>query len=84
VLEKDGQKLPVLDSVRSVAGASSAGSLGVYNYEFTLGVDKLPGNSVAGSYVLWVLDGNGERDSRNITFSVPTNQGLLWIQFDQA
>ncbi len=84
VLEKDGVRLPISDKVRSVPLASSQGSLGKYNYEYTLGVDKLPGNTVAGNYTLWVLDGNGDRDSRNVTFSVPANQGLLWIQFDQA
>jgi hypothetical protein len=84
VLEKDGQKLPISDSVRSVIGSPNQGSLGKYNYEYSLGVDKLPGNTVAGNYTLWVLDGNGERDSRNITFSVPGNSGLIWIQFDQS
>ena len=84
VLEKDGQRLPISDSVRSVTGSPSQGSLGKYNYEYTLGLDKLPGNTVAGNYTLWVLDGNGERDSRNVTFSVPGNSGLIWIQFDQG
>ena len=84
VLEKDGQRLPISDSVRSLAHDSSQGSLGKFNYEYALGMDKLPGNTVAGNYTLWVLDGNGERDSRNITFSVPANSGLIWIQFDQA
>ena len=83
-MEKDGVKLPIPDSVRSVANASSQGTLGIYNYEFALGVSQLPGNTVAGNYVLWVLDGNGERDSRNISFSIPANQGLLWIRFDQS
>ena len=84
VLEKDGQKLPISDSVRSVTGSPSQGPLGKYNYEYTLGLDKLPGNNVAGNYTLWVLDGNGERDSRNVTFSVPGNSGQLWVQFDQG
>jgi hypothetical protein len=84
VLEKDGQRLPIGDNVRSVRGSPNQGSLGKYNYEYTLGLDKLPGNTVAGNYTLWVLDGNGERDSRNITFSVPGNSGQIWIQFDQA
>lgn len=84
VLEKDGVKLPVPDSVRSIALNASQGPLGRYNYEYALGVDKLPGNTVAGNYTLWVLDGNGERDSRNVTFSITPNQGLLWIQFDQG
>ena len=84
VLEKDGQKLPISDSVRSVTGSPSQGPLGKYNYEYTLGLDKLPGNNVAGNYTLWVLDGNGERDSRNVTFSVPGNSGQVWVQFDQG
>ena len=84
VLEKDGQKLPIGDNVRSFRESASKGSLGKYNYEYTLGVDKLPGNTVAGNYILWVLDGTGERDSRNIPFSVPPNSGLVWIQFDQG
>lgn len=83
VLEKDGVKLPISDSVRSIAKNSSQGSLGKYNYEYSLGSSSLPGNTVAGNYTLWVLDGNGERDSRNVTFSVPANSGLIWIQFDQ-
>jgi hypothetical protein len=84
VLEKDGVKLPVPDSVRSIPLTASQGPLGQYNYEYALGVDKLPGNTVAGNYTLWVLDGNGERDSRNVTFGVAPNQGLLWIKFDQG
>lgn len=84
VLEKDGARLPIPDSVRSVPLVASQGMLGRYNYEFTLGLDKLPGNAVAGSYRLWVLDGNGERDSQDVTFGIPANQGLLWIQFDQG
>jgi hypothetical protein len=84
VLEKDGTRLPISDKVRSVPLASSQGALGKYNYEYTLGVDKLPGNTVTGHYKLWVLDGNGERDSRDFEFDVPANQGLIWIQFDQA
>jgi hypothetical protein len=84
VLEKDGQNLKVPDSVRSITGAASQGSLGKFNYEYAIGLNRLPGNNVAGNYTLWVLDGNGERDSRNITFSVPANQGQIWIQFDQS
>jgi len=55
VLEKDGQKLPISDGVRSISGSASQGTLGKYNYEYSLGVDKLPGNTVAGNYTLWVL-----------------------------
>jgi hypothetical protein len=83
VLEKDGQNLRVPDAVRS-GPATSDGSLGKFNYEYAIGLDRLPGNNVAGSYKLWVLDGNGERDSRSITFTVPAGQGQIWIRFDQA
>jgi hypothetical protein len=83
VLEKDGVKLPVPDSVRSGPGVSQ-GSQGRYNYEYAMGVDKLPGNTVAGNYRMYVLDGNGERDSRDLNFSLGGNQGLVWVQWDQG
>jgi len=83
-LEKDGQRLPVPDSVRSIALQRSEGSLGPYNYEYKLGSSNLPGGSVAGNYVGWVLDGNGERDSQNFSFSLGSGEGEVWIQFDQS
>ena len=83
-LEKEGVgKLPVSDSVRSVAGSLNQGPNGGFNYDFKLGLDPL-GGSVAGCYFGWVLDGNGERDSQNFRFCVPDGQGEVWIQFDQA
>lgn len=84
VLLKEGQKLPVGDNIRSEALSKRNGPLGQYNYEYTLGIDKLPSNTVAGNYVMYVLDGNGERDSRDFGFSIPSgSQGLLWIEWDQ-
>ena len=83
-LEKDGVgKLPVSDSVRSVAGSMNQGPNGGFNYDFKLGLDALGGN-IAGCYTGWVLDGNGERDSQNFNFCVPDGQGEVWIRFDQA
>ena len=84
VLKKDGVRLPVPDSVRSQAKTRSSGQLGDWNYEFSLGTGDLPGNTVGGNYTVWVLDGNGERDSEPYNFSIPDGQGLLWIQFDQG
>ena len=82
-LEKDGARLPVSDSVRSLAKNKQSGQLGQYNYEFSMGVDQV-GGSVAGNYSMWVIDGNGERDSRNFNFSISNgNQGLVWIEWDQ-
>ncbi|RME61499.1 MAG: hypothetical protein D6790_07720, partial [Caldilineae bacterium] len=66
-----------------IALQRSEGPLGPYNYEYKLGVNQLPGNTVAGNYVGWVLDGNGERDSQNFSFTLPAGQGEVWIQFDQ-
>ncbi len=49
-----------------------------------MGTGDLPGNTVAGNYTVWVLDGNGERDSEIFNFSVPEGEGLVWIKFDQG
>jgi hypothetical protein len=83
-VEKDGVKLPVSDGVRSIALVDQQGTLGKYNYEFKIGIGDIPGNNVAGNYAIWVLDGNGERDSPTFTFSVPDGQGEVWMQFDQG
>lgn len=83
-LEKEGVgKLPVSDSVRSWTGDMRSGPSGLYNYEYKLGLEPL-GGSVAGCYVIWVLDGNGQRDSLNYRFCVPDGQGEVWIEFDQG
>ncbi len=84
VLLKDGQKLPVSDKTRSIALVTSQGTLGKYNYEYVLQLGQLPGNAVAGNYTLWVLDGNGNRGSENVNFTISGNQGLIWVRFDQA
>lgn len=83
-LEKDGVKLPVSDGVRSIALVDQQSGLGKYNYEFKIGIGDIPGNTVAGNYAIWVLDGNGERDSQTFTFTVPDGQGEVWMQFDQG
>ena len=86
VLLKDGQNVGVSDSVRSFdpSVAMRTGPNGTYNYEYKVGMDRIPGGSVAGNYTVWVLDGNGERDSRDFNFTVPEGQGEVWIKFDQA
>lgn len=84
VLTKDGQNLGVSDGVRSVANSSNEGALGRYNYEYKIGVGDLPGNTVAGNYTMFVLDGNGERDSQDLNFSVPEGQGEVWVTWDQG
>ena len=84
VLLKDGQNLGVSDAVRSIANSSSEGALGRYNYEYKIGIDKLPGNTVAGNYTMFVLDGNGERDSQDLNFTVPEGQGEVRVVWDQG
>ncbi|MCB0086127.1 MAG: SH3 domain-containing protein [Caldilineaceae bacterium] len=84
VLMKDGQNLGVSDATRSIANNASEGALGRYNYEYKIGLDKLPGNTVAGNYTMFVLDGNGERDSQDLNFSVPEGQGEVRVVWDQG
>ncbi len=84
VMLKDGTKLPISDSIRSIAITKSQGPLGEYNYEYKLSSSSIPGNNIAGTYVIYVLDGNGERDSQDFTINVPDGQGEIWIEFDQA
>lgn len=81
---KDGQKLPISDGTRSLVDVRQEGVLGEYNYEYKVGLSNLPGNNVAGTYVLYVLDGNGERDSQDVVINVPDGQGEIWIEFDQG
>lgn len=83
-MEKDGQKLPISDSIRSQPLVDQQGTLGKYNYEVKIAPSSIPGNTVAGNYVLWVLDGNGERDSQTFSITVPDGQGEVWMQFDQS
>jgi hypothetical protein len=81
---KDGRKLPISDGTRSLVGVRQEGVLGAYNYEYKVGLGDIPGNNVAGNYSIYVLDGNGERDSQDFSFSVPDGQGEVWIKFDQG
>lgn len=81
---KDGQKLPIGDGTRSLVDVRQQGTLGEYNYEYKIGLGDIPGNTVAGTYVIYVLDGNGERDSQDFTVNVPDGQGEIWIEFDQG
>ena len=84
VMLKDGQKLPISDGVRSLAGSTQQGTLGAYNYEYKIGSGEIPGGNVAGNYVMYVLDGNGERDSQDISFTIPDGQGEVWVKWDQG
>ena len=86
VLLKDGVNVGVSDRQRSndPSGGMNQGPKGKFNYDYKIPAANLPGGTVAGNYTIWVLDGNGERDSQNFTFSVPDGQGEVWILFDQG
>lgn len=83
-MTKDGAKLPISDGTRSIALEKSQGPLGAYNYEYKIGLGDIPGNTVAGTYVMFVLDGNGERDSQDFVFNIPEGQGEVWLEWDQG
>lgn len=83
-LEKDGQRIAVPDSVRSTTGEPRNSPLGQFNYDYRISAGELPGGTVAGNYTMWVIDGVGERDSQNITFTVPEGQGEVHIVWDQG
>ncbi len=83
-LQKDGQAVAVADGVRSISLESRQGSLGNFNYEYTIPAGELPGGTVAGNYTMWVIDGNGERDSQDTSFTVPEGQGEVRIVWDQG
>ena len=84
---KDGtQVMPTRQrdwEVRSLIHTPTKGPRGQFNYVYTVGRDRLPGGTVAGNYTIWVMDGNGIRASQDFTFSVPADQGEVWIIFDQ-
>jgi len=76
------RRLPIPDSVRSVT-VRPARAPWPLQLRVQAGARQAAGQHRGGNYVGWVLDGNGERDSQNFTFSVPAGQGEVWIQFDQ-
>lgn len=82
-LLKDGQEIPLPDNVRSVALDKRPGPLGTYNYDVGIHLSQIPGGTVAGNYTIYVRDGTGERDSRDINFSISNGQGLVYMVFDQ-
>jgi hypothetical protein len=83
-VERDGQLVSVFADTTSIALSKNQGPMGPYNYEAKIGASNLPGGTLEGTYSIWVLDGNRERDSEVFQLNVPAGQGDIWIQFDQA
>ena len=82
-LQKDGVQVPGVDHNTRGGTHVIEGPKGrKYNYDKSISASQLPGGNVAGTYTIWVKDGNGERDSQNFTFTVPDgNQGEVWLIF---
>lgn len=83
-VERDGQLISIFADTRSIALDKSQGPMGPYNYQAKIGAGDLPGGTLEGTYSIWVLDGNRERDSEVFQLHVPAGQGDIWIQFDQG
>ncbi len=83
-LQKNGVQVHGVDHNTRGGTSTKRGPQGdKYNYEKTISASQLPGGNVAGTYTIWVKDGNGERDSQNQTFTLHGNDGLVWLIFDQ-
>lgn len=83
-LQKDGVQVHGFDHNTRGGASTFRGPVGdKYHYSKGVPASQLPGGNVAGTYTIWVKDGNGERDSQNQTFTLHGNQGLVWLIFDQ-
>ena len=83
-LQKDGVQVHGVDHNTRGGRDIIPGPRGrLYHYEKSIPASQLPGGNVAGTYTIWVKDGNGERDSQNHTFTMSGNQSLVWLVFDQ-
>ena len=83
-LQKDGVQVHGFDHNTRGEASTFRGPVGdKYHYSKGVPASQLPGGNVAGTYTIWVMDGNGERDSQNQTFTLHGNQGLVWLIFDQ-
>ena len=83
-LQKDGAHVSAVDHSTRGGNATHQGPQGnKYNYLKIVPLNQVPGGNVAGNYTIWVKDGNGERDSRNFTFTVSGGNGEVWLIFAQ-
>lgn len=83
-LQKDGAQVHGFDHNTRAGTSTFKGPKGnIYHYTKSVPTSQLPGGNVAGTYTIWVMDGNRERDSQNFQFTLHGNQGLVWLVFDQ-
>jgi hypothetical protein len=74
-IERNGQDLS--SDKLTGPGFSNTQNNRPYNYDI-----DFPGDP-SGTYTMWVVDGNGNRDSANVTFTVPAGQHEVWVSFGQ-
>ena len=74
-LQKDGVQVHGVDHNTRAGTSTWGGPKGnKYHYGKSIPASQLPGGNVAGTYTIWVMDGNRERDSQNQTFTLHGNQ----------
>ncbi|MXX24586.1 MAG: SH3 domain-containing protein [Caldilineaceae bacterium SB0668_bin_21] len=83
-LQKDGAQVHGVDHNTRAGTSTVRGPKGdIYHYSKDIPFNQLPGGNAAGTYTIWVMDGNRERDSQNYHFTMSGNQNLIWLVFDQ-
>lgn len=83
-LHKDGAHVSAVNNSTRGGNSTHQGPQGnKYNYLKAVPLSQLPGANVAGNYMVFVRDGNGERDSQNYHFSVSGGNGEVWLIFAQ-
>lgn len=83
-LHKDGVQVSAVDHTTRGQNATHQGPQGnKYNYLKAVPRSQVPGGNVGGSYRIFVRDGNGERDSRDFSFTVSGGNGEVWLIFAQ-
>ena len=83
-LHKDGAHVSAVNNSTRGGNSTHQGPQGnKYNYLKAVPLGQVPGGNVAGNYMIFVRDGNGERDSQNFHFTVSGGNGEVWLIFAQ-
>ncbi|MYH63575.1 MAG: SH3 domain-containing protein [Caldilineaceae bacterium SB0675_bin_29] len=83
-LHKDGVHVGAVNNSTRGGNSTHRGPQGnKYNYLKAVPLSQVPGGNVDGNYMIFVRDGNGERDSQNFNFSVSGGNGEVWLIFAQ-
>ena len=83
-LHKDGVLVSAVDhSTRGQNNTNNGPQGNKYNYQKAVPLNQVPGANVAGTYTVFVRDGNGNRVSQDYTFTVSAGNGEVWLIFAQ-